>query len=63
MNVKWYIEQKNGKQLPITLRDGTTGQIEAFQFYPASGNLELLVNMDNTAFYGWISPNQIKKGQ
>ena len=62
MNVKWYIEQKTGKELPITLRDGSTGQIEAFQFYPASGNLQLLVSLDNTPFYGWIAPNQIKKG-
>ena len=65
MNVKMYIEQKNGKQLPITLRDGTTGQIEAFQFYPASGNLELLFSGTgaNWGIYTWIKPNMLKKGQ
>jgi hypothetical protein len=64
MNVKLYIEQKNGKQIPITLRDGTTGQIEAFQFYPASGNLELLFSGtgDNWRIYTWIKPNMLKKG-
>ena len=64
-NVKWYIEQRNGKQLPATLKDGTTGQIEAFQFYPASGNLQLLFSGtgDGRRIYTWIKPNMLKKDQ